>query len=43
MELFELLMPRHPEIIFEINRRFLDEVRARSRATVGADTRSADI
>ena len=26
---FELLMPRHLEIIFEINRRLLDEVRAR--------------
>ena len=26
---FELLLPRHLEIIFEINRRFLDEVRAR--------------
>jgi starch phosphorylase len=26
---FELLIPRHLEIIFEINRRFLDEVRAR--------------
>ena len=26
---FELLLPRHLEIIYEINRRFLDEVRAR--------------
>jgi starch phosphorylase len=26
---FEMLLPRHLEIIFEINRRFLDEVRAR--------------
>jgi glycogen phosphorylase len=29
LEWFELLLPRHLEIIFEINRRFLDEVRAR--------------
>jgi starch phosphorylase len=27
--LFELLIPRHLEIIYEINRRFLDDVRAR--------------
>jgi starch phosphorylase len=27
VELFELLIPRHLEIIYEINRRFLDEVR----------------
>ena len=26
---FEMLLPRHLEIIFEINRRFLDAVRAR--------------
>jgi len=26
---FEQLLPRHLEIIFEINRRFLDEMRAR--------------
>ena len=26
---FEMMLPRHLEIIFEINRRFLDEVRAR--------------
>jgi glycogen phosphorylase len=29
LEWFELLLPRHLEIIFEINRRFLDVVRAR--------------
>jgi starch phosphorylase len=29
MPLFATLLPRHLEIIFEINRRFLDEVRAR--------------
>ena len=29
VEWFELLIPRHLEIIFEINRRFLDDVRAR--------------
>jgi starch phosphorylase len=29
LELFTLLLPRHLEIIFEINRRFLDQVRAR--------------
>jgi len=29
LEWFALLLPRHLEIIFEINRRFLDEVRAR--------------
>jgi starch phosphorylase len=29
VELFELLIPRHLEIIYEINRRFLDEVRSR--------------
>ena len=29
VEWFELLLPRHLEIIYEINRRFLDEVRAR--------------
>jgi starch phosphorylase len=28
VELFELLIPRHLEIIYEINRRFLDDVRA---------------
>jgi starch phosphorylase len=29
VELFELVLPRHLEIIYEINRRFLDDVRAR--------------
>jgi starch phosphorylase len=29
LPLFERLLPRHVEIIYEINRRFLDEVRAR--------------
>jgi glycogen phosphorylase len=29
IELFELLVPRHLEIIYEINRRFLDDVSAR--------------
>jgi starch phosphorylase len=29
VELFELLIPRHLEIVYEINRRFLDEVAAR--------------
>jgi starch phosphorylase len=29
VRLFELLLPRHLEIIYEINRRFLDDVRAR--------------
>jgi glycogen phosphorylase len=28
VELFELIVPRHLEIIYEINRRFLDEVRS---------------
>ena len=29
VELFEVLIPRHLEIVYEINRRFLDEVRRR--------------
>ncbi len=29
IELFELLIPRHLEIVYEINRRFLDDVRRR--------------
>jgi starch phosphorylase len=32
---FELLLPRHLEIVYEINRRFLDEVRARYRGDEG--------
>ena len=38
VELFETLLPRHLEIIYEINRRFLDDVRAliRRRATACA-------
>jgi starch phosphorylase len=30
VELFEALLPRHLEIVYEINRRFLDDVRAKS-------------
>ena len=29
VELFEVLIPRHLEIIYEVNRRFLDDLRAR--------------
>ena len=36
VELFELLMPRHLEIIYEINRRFLDRCRARFPGDDGA-------
>ena len=38
IELFGMLLPRHLEIVFEINRRFLDEVRA---AFPGDDSRIA--
>lgn len=38
VDLFGTLLPRHLEIVFEINRRFLDEVRA---AFPGDDTRLA--
>jgi len=38
VELFDSLLPRHLEIVFEINRRFLDEVRA---AFPGDDARLA--
>ena len=33
LALFAQLLPRHLEIVFEINRRFLDEVRATGRAS----------
>ena len=36
VELFGRLLPRHLEIIYEINRRFLDEVRAAILATTHA-------
>ena len=39
VQLFELLIPRHLEIIFEINRRFLDEVRARFPGDEGSVAR----
>jgi starch phosphorylase len=35
VELFELVLPRHLEIVFEINRRFLDSVRARFPGDAG--------
>ena len=35
VELFELVLPRHLEIIYEINRRFLDDVRARYPGDLG--------
>ena len=35
VELFEMLIPRHLEIIYEINRRLLDEVRLRFRGDNG--------
>jgi glycogen phosphorylase len=35
IELFEMLIPRHLEIIFEINRRFLDDVRRRHPGDAG--------
>ena len=38
VELFGKLLPRHLEIVFEINRRFLEEVRA---AFPGDDSRAA--
>src|SRR4051794_35880249 len=38
VELFEALLPRHLEIIYEINRRFLDDVRA---SHPGDDARAA--
>ena len=39
LPLFESLLPRHLEIIYEINRRFLDEVRERFPATRSAAPR----
>jgi glycogen phosphorylase len=35
VRLFELLLPRHLEIIYEINRRFLDEVRTHAPGDAG--------
>jgi starch phosphorylase len=35
VELFELVLPRHMEIIFEINRRFLNDVQARYPGDAG--------
>ena len=35
VDLFQMLLPRHLEIIYEINRRFLDEVRQRFPGDVG--------
>jgi glycogen phosphorylase len=35
VQLFEMLLPRHLEIIYEINRRFLDEVRTHSPGDEG--------
>src|SRR5215469_8073136 len=39
VELFEILIPRHLEIIYEINRRLLDEVRRRFPGDDGRATR----
>ena len=39
--LFEIVLPRHLEIIYEINRRFLDDVRSRIPATRIASGASA--
>ena len=38
---FEIMLPRHLEIIFEINRRFLDDVRHRFPAMKAASSASA--
>ncbi|MBX9579109.1 MAG: glycogen/starch/alpha-glucan family phosphorylase, partial [Gemmataceae bacterium] len=40
VELFEALLPRHLEIVYEVNRRFLDDVRA---AHPGDDGRAARV
>jgi starch phosphorylase len=39
LEWFELLLPRHLEIVYEINRRFLEDVRARFPGDEGRVTR----
>jgi starch phosphorylase len=39
IELFELLVPRHLEIIYEVNRRFLDDVRSRYPGDPGRPSR----
>jgi starch phosphorylase len=39
LEWFELLVPRHLEIVYEINRRFLEDVRARFPGNDGRVTR----
>jgi starch phosphorylase len=39
VDLFARVLPRHLEIIYEINRRFLDEVRARGDVDAGAISR----
>src|SRR5438034_7610662 len=41
LEWFELLLPRHLEIIFEINRRLLDDVRRRFPADEGRVARTS--
>ena len=38
---FEILLPRHLEIIYEINRRFLDDVRGVFPATTSVSPMSA--
>ena len=41
VELFEIIVPRHLEIIYEINRRFLDDVRARFPGDDGPRARAS--
>jgi glycogen phosphorylase len=41
VELFEMFIPRHLEIIYEINRRFLDEVRVRFPGDEGRVVRAS--
>ena len=43
VEFFQMLLPRHLEIILEINRRFLDEVRARFPSDEGRVARASVI